>query len=71
MKNFKIIKELFKNQIHERYLFSLNCRGNNYQGIYHDGNISWFNTHPLTELKEMHLKLLESKVNDRMQKLLA
>lgn len=70
LKNFKIKKQLFKNQIHERYLFSINCKGNDYQGIYHDGEISWFNPHPFNDLREKQLERVESSVSTKMQKLL-
>ena len=70
LKNFKIKKQLFKNQIHERYIFSINCKGNDYQGIYHEGEISWFNPHPFNDLKEEHIEKVEFKVNTQMKKLL-
>ncbi|MBS4205753.1 DUF5342 family protein [Lederbergia citrea] len=71
LENFEIKKALFKDQIHERYLFSLNFKGHDYEGIYNEGDITWFNPHPRNDLKEIHLDKIESKVDVKMQKLLS
>ncbi|MBS4179093.1 hypothetical protein [Lederbergia citrea] len=71
LENFEIKKALFKDQIHERYLFSLNFKGDDYEGIYNEGYITWFNPHPRNALKEKHLNKIESKVDVKMQKLLS
>ncbi|MBT2667937.1 DUF5342 family protein [Bacillus sp. ISL-4] len=60
------VKPLFEGQIHERQQFSLNIQGDNYQGIFHDGEIHWYNPHPKNNLEEDHLEAVESKVHDLM-----
>ncbi|WP_244864602.1 MULTISPECIES: DUF5342 family protein [Paenibacillus] len=65
--NFDVIKPLFEDQVHERHQFSLNYQGNEYKGLYHNGEISWFNPHPQNDLAEEHLDDVESEVHERMQ----
>lgn len=68
MTKFSIEKTLFKNQFHERYQFVLNYKGNDFKGIYHKKEISWFNPQPLNYLKEKHLDKVEAKVHKKMKK---
>ncbi|MEH7092981.1 DUF5342 family protein (plasmid) [Priestia megaterium] len=63
--NFEV-KPLFEGQVHERHQFSLYIQGNEYQGIFHDGDIHWFNPHPQNALEENHLQAVESKVHNLM-----
>ena len=65
--DFDIEKKMFEDQFHERYQFSLNYEGNNYKGIYHNGNITWFQPHPLNNLEEEPLTNIEEEVHKRMQ----
>ncbi|AZU64498.1 DUF5342 family protein [Neobacillus mesonae] len=65
--NFDIEKTMFEGQFHERYQFSLNYKGNHYKGIYHDGDIAWFQPHPLNDLEKEFLNNIEEKVQERMQ----
>ena len=60
------VKPLFEDQFHERHQFTLNIKGDNYQGIFHDGNIQWFYPQPETKLEEDDLQDLETKVYDLM-----
>jgi hypothetical protein len=60
------VKPMFEDQIHERQQFSLTIQGGGYQGIFHDGEIHWFNPHPKNDLEEDHLEAVESKVHDLM-----
>ncbi|WP_191991974.1 DUF5342 family protein [Bacillus aerolatus] len=61
------VKKLFENQIHERHQFSMNIEGNDYRGIYRDGEINWFNPMPIQTLKEIHFEAIESKVHELME----
>jgi hypothetical protein len=63
--HFEIEKKMFEGQFHERYQFVLNHKGNNYKGIYHNGDISWF--HPLFDLGKEYLTNMEKEVHKRMQ----
>ncbi|MBU8878694.1 hypothetical protein BGM26_06780 [Bacillus sp. FJAT-29790] len=60
------LKPIFKDQIHERYQFSLNIEGYNYQGIFHNEEIQWFHPHPKNKLGEDELDEVESKFYDKM-----
>ncbi|KAB2331153.1 hypothetical protein F7731_18930 [Cytobacillus depressus] len=66
VKNFNVNKKLFKGQFHERHTFSVNFQGNEYQGIYHNGKISWFNPQPINHIKEKYLAIMESIVHKKM-----
>lgn len=70
LNQFQITKTLFQNRIHERFSFSLNYQGNDYQGIYHDGVINWFNPHPLNKIGVHQLGIVESIVTIKMYQLL-
>ena len=65
--NFDIDKKMFEDHLHERYQFSLNHRGNNYKGMYHNGAISWFHPQPQNDLEDEHLNNLEEEVHERLQ----
>ncbi|MFJ7934518.1 hypothetical protein [Sporosarcina sp. NPDC096371] len=67
---FQITKTLFQNQIHERFSFSLQYQGNDFQGIYHDGMINWFNPHPLNRIGEQQLGKIEAGVTTNMHQFL-
>ncbi|VEF47491.1 Uncharacterised protein [Bacillus freudenreichii] len=66
--NISIEKTLFKNQYHERYQFVLKYKGNDFKGLYHNGEITWFNPQPLNYLKEKRLDKVETKVHKKMRK---
>ena len=69
LSTFKITKALFQNQIHERFSFSVNYQGNDYQGLYHEGIINWFNPQPSHKLDVKQLQQIESNVTDKMHQL--
>ncbi|MBU8880705.1 DUF5342 family protein [Bacillus sp. FJAT-29790] len=61
--NFEV-KPLFEDQFHERHQFTLNVQGNEFQGLFHEGEIHWFHPHPKRQLEEGHLEDVESRVHD-------
>lgn len=63
--NFEI-KSMFDEQVHERRQFKLTVEGTDYQGIFHEGEIHWFNPHPKHTLKGNHVEALESQVHEMM-----
>ena len=69
LSTFQITKALFQNQIHERFSFSVNYGGNDYQGLYHEGVINWFNPQPSTKLDVKQLHQIELNVTDKMHQL--
>ena len=71
LSEFEITKVLFEDQIHERFSFVINYQGNEYQGLYHEGVINWFNPQPLNEIGEKQLEIIESKVTEKIDKLLS
>ncbi|OCA84118.1 hypothetical protein A8F94_15455 [Bacillus sp. FJAT-27225] len=64
-KNFKI-RPMFKDQVHERNQFKLNVEGKDYQGLFHNGEIHWFNPHPNRTFEESHVEAIESQVHGLM-----
>ena len=68
---FQIKKALFQDQIHERFSFSVNVQGNDYQGLYHNGSINWFNPQPFNKLEEEQLNQIEADITDKMEEALA
>ncbi|WP_318616417.1 DUF5342 family protein [Sporosarcina sp. YIM B06819] len=68
LNTFHIKKALFQNQIHERLSFSVNYKGNDYQGLYHEGVINWFNPQPFNKIGAKQLKQIESNITDKMHK---
>ncbi|KAB2336163.1 hypothetical protein F7731_11735 [Cytobacillus depressus] len=64
---FNIEKTLFKSQFSERYQFVLNYKGKDFKGLYHNGEIMWFNPQPLNSLKEKHFDKIESQVHKKMK----
>lgn len=68
---FQIKKALFQNQTHERFSFSVYIQGTEFQGLYYEGDINWFNPQPCHKLEAQQLQQLESNVSDQMQQLLA
>ncbi|MBY0122889.1 YheE family protein [Bacillus sp. S/N-304-OC-R1] len=65
--NINIEKTLFRNQFNERYQFVLSYNGNDFRGLYRNGEITWFNPQPLNYLNELHLDKVESKVHKKMK----
>ena len=65
LQEFKV-KPMFENQYHERHQFTLKFKGDNYQGIYHDGETQWLHPQPKTKLEEKDLRDLDTKVYDLM-----
>ncbi|MCG7336900.1 YheE family protein [Sporosarcina sp. ACRSM] len=71
LSKFQIKKELFQDQTHEWFSFSVLIQGNEFQGLYHEGDINWFNPQPCHKLEAEQLQQLESNVSNKMQQLLA
>lgn len=61
------VKPMFEDQIHERYQFSLNLEGNDYKGMYHQGEISWFHPLPHNTVQDELLEQVEAQVHQKMQ----
>ncbi len=63
--NFEV-KPMFEDQFHERHQFKLTVEGNDYLGLFHEGEIHWFNPHPKENLGEGHVDAIESQVHEMM-----
>ncbi|WP_243458108.1 YheE family protein [Sporosarcina sp. Te-1] len=61
------VKPMFEGQIHERQQFKVTIDGNDYQGIYHEGDIDWFHPHPENDLSDAHVDHIESQVHGFMK----
>lgn len=57
---------MFEDQVHERHQFKLSVEGTDYQGLFHEGEIQWFNPHPKHTLEENHVGAIESQVHKLM-----
>lgn len=66
--NFQLnkVEPLFEGGIHERYKFSVNIQGDEFRGIYHEGEIDWYRPHP--NLEKGLVQAVETKVRNVMQK---
>ncbi|MGG3888039.1 DUF5342 family protein [Metabacillus fastidiosus] len=64
--NFEI-KPMFEGQFHERHQFTISIEGNEYKGIFHEGDIDWFNPHPANQFEEDDLDAIEAKVHDALK----
>lgn len=63
IKDFQV-ELLFEGQVHERYQFKLKINGNDYRGIFEEGEINWFNPQPET------ITVIESQVFNLMSEYL-
>lgn len=61
------VKPMFEGQVHERQQFSLNVDGDNFQGIFHEGEIQWFHPLPQNKLEEDIIEDIELNVSDIIQ----
>lgn len=68
IENFNVRKELFEDTPNETLHFELTFEGKEYQGLYKEGEVSWFQMHPDQEIDEMKLKELEVEVRKLLQK---
>ncbi|OCA92872.1 hypothetical protein [Pseudobacillus wudalianchiensis] len=58
------VEPMFEDQVHERHQFKLNVEGMDYRGLFHEGEIHWFNPHPKQNLGDSHVEAIESQVYD-------
>ncbi|WP_338469746.1 hypothetical protein R4Z10_13100 [Niallia sp. XMNu-256] len=56
------VGKILEDQFHERHRFKVNVRGDEYAGIYHKGEVQWFNPHPRNTLEGEHLNSVESSI---------
>ncbi|MCM3745067.1 YheE family protein [Sporosarcina luteola] len=61
------VKEMFKGQVHEHVKFSVTIDGNDYQGLYNEGEINWFRPHPREQLADHHVEKIEAKAHEKIQ----
>ena len=64
--NFEV-KLIFVDQPHERHQFKLSIQGIDYQGLFHEKEIQWFNPHPEKKFDENHVESIESQVHELME----
>jgi hypothetical protein len=61
------VMQMFEGQAHERQQFKVTIQGNEYTGIFHDGEVHWFNPTPKNKLEEKHISSVEPKVHDLLK----
>lgn len=60
------VKRMFKEQIHERHHFKVDIQGDEYSGIYHKGEVQWFNPQPRSKFEDGHIDDVESSVHESL-----
>ena len=62
MSKYIKVKPLFEGQIHERQQFKVNIKGDEYTGIFHDGDVQWYHPQPMDKLEDREVDAAEAKV---------
>lgn len=70
IEHFQVDEPLFEDQIHERQQFSLSFKGEEHQGVFEKGDISWFQPSPHNTIDEAHIEAVEAEVRTLMQQYL-
>lgn len=72
IENFQVQVDepLFEDQANEIQQFTFAYQGEEYHGLFDDGDIKWFQPKPEESLEEMQLKDVETKVRGLMVKYL-
>jgi len=58
------VKKMFEDQVHERHHFKVNIKGDEYAGIYHNGEVQWFNPQPRNTIEDEHIDNVESSIHE-------
>lgn len=67
IENFQVNEPLFEGRINQIHQFSLTYEGTKYHGLFDDGNIKWYQPKPESNLEEMDLTYVETKVRGLME----
>lgn len=59
---------LFEGQVNEMPQFTLVFNGEEYQGVFIDGEVSWYHPQPTSVIGEKELDAIESKLEDLLKK---
>ncbi len=62
LQNFEVITPLFEGHIYERVQFKLNIEGNEHRGIFHNGEVQWFQPHPQHDIEENVRELVTNQL---------
>ncbi|WP_394234401.1 DUF5342 family protein [Niallia oryzisoli] len=60
------VKKLFEDQVHERHHFKVTIKGEEYSGIYHKGEVQWFNPQPRNIHEDEHIDEVESSIHESL-----
>ncbi|MFS0691152.1 hypothetical protein AB1K89_18160 [Sporosarcina sp. 179-K 8C2 HS] len=63
------VKEMFRGQVHEHVRFSVTIDGNDYHGLYNDGEINWFRPYPEIRLEDHHVEQIEAKAYEKIKRI--
>ena len=63
LQDFEVITPLFEGQANERFQFKLNIEGNDYRGVFLDGEVQWYQPKPqnMNIIREDELNMIEKK----------
>jgi hypothetical protein len=64
LQNFEVITPLFEDQVNERFQFSVSVDGNEFQGIFHDDEVQWFQPHPTSIIEEDEVTFVEASIQN-------
>lgn len=59
-----LVKPMFDNQTHEAHKFKLRIQGDEYTGVFRNGEVQWFHPKPRRKLKDERVKKVEEKAQE-------
>lgn len=62
------IKPMFDDKTHEGHIFKLTIQGNEYTGVFHEGQIQWLHPTPRRKFKENHVEKIEEKIHEKAER---
>ncbi|WP_235793433.1 DUF5342 family protein [Virgibacillus salidurans] len=61
------IKPMFDDKPHDDHVFKLTIQGNEYTGVFRDGQLQWHDPKPTHKLKEKRVKKIEGKIYEKVK----
>lgn len=62
------IKPMFDDNPHDGHIFKLTIQGNEYTGVFHNGQIQWLHPKPTRKFNEDHIEKIEEKIHEKIEK---
>jgi hypothetical protein len=64
LQNFEVLTPLFEDQVNERFQFKVSVDGNEYQGIFQDDEVQWFQPQPTNIIEEDEVTFIEANIQN-------